>query len=294
MDDSVGGVRTLDRSWHVISAKVRGSSHARTESPCQDAFAHDLVTLSDGTEYLLVAVCDGAGSASHSDVGSQLAVETAVNEGRRVAQVLHGNGANTVPRRLDPRLKRAALELVTTTRRRLVRESKVRAKALRDFACTFLFVAVGPQRSLFLQIGDGAIVFAEPGLPAEYRLAFGPQNGEYANTTNFLTDSRYAERLEHDFSDRPIEHVALMTDGIQGLVVSTPPSSDSDTSRVHGPFFNRAFSPLKDNPSPEHLAFLQDRLQSTLAGPLFDKRTDDDRTLVLGCRNSSRRLGQDV
>src|SRR6266481_3089577 len=55
--------------WNVVRASVRGSSHRRSGTPCQDA-----VDLRIRGETLLVAISDGAGSASHSEQGAKGAV----------------------------------------------------------------------------------------------------------------------------------------------------------------------------------------------------------------------------
>ncbi len=67
-------VTTAPRSWQVVGAVVRGVSHERMGMPCQDA--QDYQILPDGT--LLVALADGAGSASFSDQGARCAVNQAL------------------------------------------------------------------------------------------------------------------------------------------------------------------------------------------------------------------------
>lgn len=68
-------VTTAPRDWQVVGAVVRGVSHERLGMPCQDA--QDYQILPDGT--LLVALADGAGSASFSDQGARCAVNQALH-----------------------------------------------------------------------------------------------------------------------------------------------------------------------------------------------------------------------
>ena len=63
-------------NWNVAAASVQGTSHIKRAQPCQDACYW--VILDDNV--LIAAVADGAGSVSLSDVGSNLAVQTAVEE----------------------------------------------------------------------------------------------------------------------------------------------------------------------------------------------------------------------
>ena len=60
--------------------------------------------------------------------------------------------------------------------------------AVSDYACTLLGVVASPSRIAYFQIGDGAIVIPS-GEPGTYDWVFWPQHGEYANTTNFVTDA---------------------------------------------------------------------------------------------------------
>src|SRR5450755_2660170 len=65
--------------WAVTGATIRGASHLRTGLPNQDALQY---WLADGTAAAaILAVSDGHGSAPHfrSQIGSALAVHTAVD-----------------------------------------------------------------------------------------------------------------------------------------------------------------------------------------------------------------------
>ncbi|HEX2204420.1 MAG TPA: protein phosphatase 2C domain-containing protein, partial [Longimicrobium sp.] len=60
--------------WHVLAASVRGTSHERSGTPCQDA--HGWVVTPGGA--LAAAVSDGAGSSPRSDEGARWAVDAAL------------------------------------------------------------------------------------------------------------------------------------------------------------------------------------------------------------------------
>ena len=55
--------------WRVVGASVRGPDHERDGSPCQDAWAAG----SFGAGGVCLCLCDGAGSASHAEVGARVA-----------------------------------------------------------------------------------------------------------------------------------------------------------------------------------------------------------------------------
>src|SRR5688572_25758989 len=60
--------------WAVVSASVIGTSHEATGAPCQDA-SHVLRLRIGDADVMLSAIADGAGSASHSQIGSAEAVQ---------------------------------------------------------------------------------------------------------------------------------------------------------------------------------------------------------------------------
>jgi len=64
------------KQWRAIGVSARGSSHIKMGLPCQDAH---LWTVAPGN-VLLLSVADGAGSASLSQIGSQIAVRTAIEQ----------------------------------------------------------------------------------------------------------------------------------------------------------------------------------------------------------------------
>src|SRR5438105_8587314 len=73
------GRRRLIPMWRFATARVTGSSHLSTGTPCQDRLA--CAVLPDGS--LVAAVSDGAGSAPLADVGAEVAIRTVLEEIRR-------------------------------------------------------------------------------------------------------------------------------------------------------------------------------------------------------------------
>jgi len=65
----------MKADWQVIGAAVQGLSHQKQGLPCQDAL--EFRCLPDGV--LLVALADGAGSATRSEVGARAAVQVALD-----------------------------------------------------------------------------------------------------------------------------------------------------------------------------------------------------------------------
>jgi len=235
---------------------VTGCSHVRSNTPCQDAFAHRLAP----NETLVIAISDGAGSATHSDIGAETAVQVALDTIQEVLQC--GKEIN-----YD-----SGLAICDSARTRLFEISKGRKILTRDLACTLLFAAVTEREAFFGQLGDGAWLVTSGAtiIPATW-----PFRGEYANETCFLTSPNWSSLFQFRSVGGPIDSVAGFSDGIQALVLHY------QTRTVFEPFFEPLLNVLRYSLSPDKLAA---PLQDFLSTEDLRNRTDDDRTLVLASR----------
>jgi hypothetical protein len=255
----------MPEGWKVLCGSVKGSSHELSGQPCQD-YAH-CRSFEVASNPVLVAVCsDGAGSALHADAGAKLACMTflgaaskALNDGLRVTEIC----------------QRLLLDWARQTRARLSLEACVRNLDPREFACTLLTAIVSHEGAVFSQIGDGAIVVKTD---KRYETVFWPQNGEYVNTTFFLTGADFEERLQVRSLGHPVDDLALFTDGLQFLAL------DFASRSVHNPFFEPMFESLRAATEPEPL---EGPFTEFLNSKPVNDRTDDDRTLILATRRSA-------
>jgi Protein phosphatase 2C len=182
--------------WKLVYGSVRGTSHAVTGQPCQDFCAGSFVGST-----LAAACSDGAGSAELSHLGSKAAVE-------RFMEIAAPSESAPEPAEIET--------WVDAARERVLEEAATQGVVPRQLACTLLVAIVGDGWAAFAQIGDGVIVFnGDEG----YELAFWPQNGEYVNTTRFLTDDDYRKHLQIEVVPRQVSELAVMTDGLQMLAL---------------------------------------------------------------------------
>jgi hypothetical protein len=258
--------------WRYVYASVAGTSHTGGGVVCQDA---SLVQMSvpPVDEAILLVASDGAGSARKSDVGSHMVCSLIAG---LVSEHL-GAGA-TVRSITIERVHEWIGEVVEAMRQRAYAE----AADLRDLACTLLVAVVGRTDAVFVQVGDGAIVV---GRGDEYSPVFWPQNGEYANTTFFLTDEAVGARLQFLLQEGDIDEVAVLTDGLQMLALHNA------TRSAHVPFFRPLFSYLrlkKDQGDDD----LKGRLCEWLNSEAVNGRTDDDKTLILATRVTGERASE--
>lgn len=254
--------------WRYIAATQIGTSHQKIGTPCQDASQCEIISGADGAEYLIAIAADGAGSAKLSDIGSALAC-------RSMLSALHGylsyGGEWPISRAFF-------IECIRGLQDRFAALAAESGETAREYACTLLLAVVGPGGTIFLQIGDGAIVYAGRGMPSKYAAAFWPQRGEYANQTIFVTSPNAIESIQHEFTDEEIDELAVFTDGIQNLVL------DYKNETAHTPWFDRMFTPVRGLPNSGYSPALSEKLDALLASKEVNARTDDDKTLILASR----------
>ncbi len=256
---SAGRVSFEPEVWRAIGASVAGSSHAATMTRCQDFAACAIVRRPDGGEVLLAALADGAGSAACSHHGARTAVEAALASLRARAEA----GAQLGP---DD-----ALDALRAARERVLEVAAEYEHPAREYASTLLIVLAGPHDGVALQIGDGAVVVDD----GELRAATWPAQGEYANSTHFLTDDDALEQLQCAELGAA-RRIALFSDGLQALALHYGSRS------AHEPFFAPFFAYLETSPKGD--GEIETELRAYLESDGVNARTDDDKSLLLAVR----------
>lgn len=254
-----------DSSWRYVRASVIGTSHLSTNKKCQDTNTVFFAKDSSGEEILVLVAADGAGSAEKSDEGSQLVC----SEFRSIVDRHFADGGTF------GQINSELLDTWSNWIHESIREKAFATEQIpRDFACTFLALIVGQTSAIAAQIGDGAIVIGSAGT---YETVIWPQSGEYVNATFFITDDCFISNLHVTPINKPIDEVAVFTDGIQMLALHYA------TQTVFEPFFRPMFGALRKEP-PGERHNLNESLVEYLDSPLINERTDDDKTLILATR----------
>ncbi len=217
-----------------------------------------LRTRSGDEDLLLAAVADGAGSASHSQIGSTEAVQQLL----KLVSQSEFKLANLSQQQVSGWYQEVLAHLKTVAERESV--------PLGELACTLLLAAVWRTGAVLGQIGDGAWVPEKDGA-----LVAGtwPETGEYANVTVFLTTPGALDHLQFRRVEGKISGVAGFTDGIQSVTL------DYAQRMPAARFFNAMFGPLRAGADETELIA---PLQQMLASEVITSRTDDNKTLVLG------------
>ena len=256
--------------WKYGFASISGTLHLKSSAPCQDASRVEVVLDAGGGEVFVAAASDGAGSAALAQLGSGLACDLFVDE---VKGHIAGGGARAIFS------DNFIADWIGKFRLLAAGWSGAESTRLQDFACTLLAAVVWRDRAVYFQLGDGAIVESRREEPDRYAVVCWPQQGEYANTTNFLTDADAADKVFCELKTGAIDEVAIFTDGIQRLAL------DYRTRSAHAPFFAPMFAWLRPH-GGGYSRELSDSLAVYLNSEKINSRTDDDKTLILATRRS--------
>jgi hypothetical protein len=251
--------------WTWASARATGTSHMRVGKGCDDFGACLDAGLTDQSVLILV-VSDGAGSATHSSIGSKIATRVFAECARRF---LRGGGA------VNSLSEKIASEWLDDIRDRIGAAASQKAASPRDFAATLVGCLVGADSASFVHVGDGSAVYRLNGTD-DWIVASWPAQGEYASTTYFVTDDPEPQ-IRLAYVEGQVQEVALFSDGIERLVL------DFSNRTAFAPFFERMFSPLQRQVWGRD-RMLSRQLKEYLDSPAVCEKTDDDKTLLLAKR----------
>ncbi len=261
----------MSMNWRIAASSVVGTSHLKTGARCQDSH-HARIVRVGNQEFFIGLVSDGAGSATLSDIGSAKACEIFSEV---IEQHLLASGGT-------PTLQHAQ-DWLSTVQVNLQAIASSEGRQVRDYACTILGAIIGADWSTFFQIGDGAIVISVSGEDDEWCWVFWPQHGEFANTTNFLTDERAVDCMEFVTQTGYVSEIAMFTDGLENLLLQK-----SDRS-VFSPWFNQMLPAVRALEKTGADAPLSQKLSDYLHSDTVCARSDDDKTLILASQRSTRR-----
>ena len=124
--------------WAALGESITGTSHRVRKVPCQDAFRFR--TFGPTAEWIAIVTADGAGSASHSEIGATLVCDEFVRQVEAIG-----------PDKLFIRDDMNAL--FTEARSALFAEAERLNLRPRELACTAVFAIVGPASAAFAQLG---------------------------------------------------------------------------------------------------------------------------------------------
>ncbi len=232
-----------------MGCSVAGSSHIKNNIPCEDYCGWKIYS-----DTVVMAVADGAGSASLGSLGAKVAVEAAL----QTFSLMPSDAIS------GAHLKLAAYNSLQG----VTRHAEALCMEPSDLASTLILVAASPVRIVALQIGDGASLFTSPG--GSYESCTTPPESEYANETTFLTSKNALETCQLVEKNTPVHQVAVITDGLQRIALQMPQATP------FVPFFQPILQFAKNSSDSG-----EDELKRFLQSPRITSRTDDDLTLLI-------------
>jgi len=251
-------------TWAYASAAQAGPGKERVQDACA-------IRSFDRT--LVLAVSDGAGSAPLSHIGATVASRTFSEQANPLVPSLVGSGGTGFWTEEDAFKWASTLVERIAEAIRAVAEQEERPIA--EYAATLVGVVISPEGSLFVQVGDGIAVFRKGD---QLEVAIQPEEAEFVNSTYFLTDANVQDHIQLRVIEGPLDEVALLTDGLQPLVLA------GADAIPHERFFETVFRNIRSEAGEDSTASAW--LASMLASDLVTSRTDDDTSIVAAVRTA--------
>ncbi len=196
--------------WKIGGVSVAGFSHIEEDIPCQDAHAFTVL----GSDCLIAAVADGAGSARLSHLGSEAFADAVVEALRNDLSELEFDGE---------RASDVLTKAVNDTKDRLMKDAQDSddntAIHVSDFAATLIVVVANSNGGAFFHVGDGAGTVFSLGNSSGATVSK-PENGEYANETYFVTADNWESHLRVTPFSGEFDTILLMSDGVTPMAMT--------------------------------------------------------------------------
>jgi len=231
----------------IVHATFKGRKHEKDGLPCQDK-TYEL--YNNGVSCL--SLSDGAGSAKHSDLGADISTKVA-------CRYMCENFDSIISNNNALEIKQAILKEINDALSQQATEADI---DLTELAATLLCVAVKDEKYIIFHIGDGVIGYAEKDV---IKVASKPINGEYINSTVFITTINAAE------------HAKLLrgnTEKITGFILMSDGTAES--------FYNRKkkiLAPVLVNFIKKTALLEKEKIQQLIKNSFLElvlKKTQDD------------------
>ncbi|QQZ28204.1 protein phosphatase 2C domain-containing protein [Thiothrix subterranea] len=238
----------------IVKNIMIGRGHSSSNMPCQDS-----VYTNKGKKHLGIAVSDGAGSKKLSGIGSKIAAKQSI-----------GYVSSYFSELYDITSEKLIADKIRSHIIKHIRKDKLfSSNDINDYSCTLVFVVIEKATNRYIagHIGDGLIISRSE---QEAFIFSHPHNGEYSNTTFFIT--------ENDAIDNFFIYKGELSKST-GFMVMTDGTSSSlydNKTKLPAPAINTIFGWL-DNESER-------KVQIALSNAMKDffiKKTHDDCSIAI-------------
>lgn len=155
--------------WKFSGASIPGRLHLQKDIPCQDR----IYSLND-RDVNVISLSDGAGSCKYSHFGAEVVTQSICEIMANIFDDAYEN---------DSQIKE---KIIKNILQNLVKKASEIGTNIQELSSTLLFVAVKGNKYISGHIGDGVISYL---FEDRIDILSHPDNGEYANSTYFVTSS---------------------------------------------------------------------------------------------------------
>ena len=276
------------RRKDMVAASQRGRSHAIEGKPRDDDFA---LYFDEETEWYIMIVADGAGSAKYSRKGSQIACNTAMNTCKEKLLVnkeifqKHNKAEdkNEIAKILQETISNAVFEAYKA----IEKEAAEKGNPIKDFSTTLLLsICKRFEYGWFVGawwVGDGGIGIYDKESQS-LKILGEPDGGEFAGQTRFLTmpdiiKNELYKRMRFEIVE-DFTALILMTDGI------TDPKFETDANLKRIEKWNELWDDLngknEDNAKVDFIDNNEQSAEQLLKWlDFWSKGNHDDRTIAI-------------
>jgi len=250
--------------WSIANEAVVGYRHRLNQQVCQDS------CQSQKHPRPSLVLCDGAGSASVSDIGSQalssglsrllISMEPMLNQWLD-DPTFEAAKADELLSNIISRHSKGILKDLATKHRR----------PMKDFRSTVLLCVVGKWQTYWCQVGDGYLLRrTSDKLGNVWKLISPPEKGEYANHTCFVDDKLTLSQIQHGLlPSHETTSLVAMSDGAGERLVC-------QSSGKVGDMVEWIYSEVTANPAAIK------SLSGFLSDPnVWNSTTGDDKSLAI-------------
>ncbi len=242
---------------YFFGVSIPGPDH-----PCQDANAYESITGNFG----VIAVSDGLGHASRSDIGAKLTVDTAIKciKSEISSKVSDDNINDNI------NLEYIVKDTILKIRKELEDKAIEHKCSLDDLACTAIIVAIYKNDISIAHIGDGAVVIKNnEGL----LLKSEPEEKEYINEVTSLASDEWEKALRIN-SATDVEYIVAFTDGCERAFLNKVQNKFFPYDR----FFEPLISYIRD---ADDITKCEQDIKDFLSSEKMNNVSEDDKTVVI-------------
>lgn len=278
-------------NWFLVGGSSIGKSHISFNKPCQDN--HFCTSIKEG--WGISVICDGAGSAENSHLGSEFVSKKTVEVFKDFLQSNKFVSDNKLPNEKEWQIiANLGFRSIYNSLSDFAKEKRIEFNSV---ACTVIVIVFTPIGLLSAHIGDGRAGFCNA--TGEWKSLITPHKGEEANQTIFITSSPWISANVFKMSEVLVPECRVITEKVIAFTLMSDgcethsydcSKMDKETNKWMDPnipsekFFNPLLKQLKS--MYEKKVSLADVTSSWLMfieeGTVGLKDESDDKTLILG------------